>query len=179
MNMRSLLGATALAAACSSLALSCSDDDGDGVGGAGGTMSAGSGGSGVAGSGMSGGGMGGGSSGSGGSGMGGSSQTGGLSFAEDVYPILVGVCGDCHSGTNPASFSFAQSDSAAAYQAVIDEGFDGVTPVYEAIIARTENGGMPLDSCFQGNPPGSPGCLTVEEFETIQQWSQSGSPPPP
>jgi hypothetical protein len=184
MNLRSFLGASAIL--CASSSLSCSDDsDGPGVAGFGGTAGGGgSGGTGGAGTGGTAGGGGtggagtGGTAGGGGSAMGGSSSGAG-GFAQDVHPILIDMCGECHGGTGDASFAFAQTDPAGAYQAAISNALDGVTPVYQLIITRTENGGMPLLSCFQGDPPGTPGCLTVMEFQTLQQWAQSGTPPPP
>jgi hypothetical protein len=193
MNVRFCLGASTLVVTCFGAAFACSDADDvdDGRGGVGGTASAGEAGSGAGGSGLSGAGMGGsglsgagmggsGAAGQGGSGTGGGVLTGDLSFAEDIHPIFRALCIGCHDqeGSGLGSFSFAVADAADAYAAVTSDTFTG-DPLYTVIVERIERGEMPLGTGCDGNPPGSPGCVSQADFEKIQQWAQSGSPPPP
>jgi hypothetical protein len=174
MKLRSFFGLAAIGLACLSFASSCSDDsDDDGGGGTGGTASTGNGGSGTAGSGMAGSGMAGSSmTGSGGTGA----QTGNLSFEDDVWPILTDMCGDCH-GDSFAASGASDGDSSIAYMGILDDSpFDG-EPRYSTIVGRIERGEMPLGSC--NGPPGSTGCVSVADFNTIKAWSELGPPPPP
>jgi hypothetical protein len=166
MNLRSFLGLAAIGAACLSFA-SCSDDsDDDGASGSGGTATAGSGGSGTAGSGMAG------TSVTGGGGSG--AQTGNLSFGDDIWPILKAECGDCHE-----SFAeFAAQDEATAYAAAIAPAYVG-GPRYEALVSKLESGEMPANGICNGGMPGSPGCISVANFDKIKAWAESATPPPP
>jgi hypothetical protein len=128
------------------------------MGAVGGTSNAGRGGSGMAGGSMAG---------RGGSGT----QTANLSFEDDVWPILTEMCGECHST------EFASSASADdSYEAVTADSYLG-GPRYTVIVGRLERGEMPPD-CEQGSP-GDPGCVEVEDYNTIKAWSELGPPPPP
>jgi hypothetical protein len=191
MKMRSFLGLAGTAAALVMLATACSsDDDGDddglgggaGSGGAAGVAgAAGSGGAagssaaGAAGSGGAAGGAGAaGASGAAGA-AGAGEQTGALSFADDVLPILQTACGDCHAFFLP----FASDDAQESYAVVTEQtSYEGVDqPRYDVIVARAEDGSMPPECA--GGAPGSAGCITEEDFEIIRDWVDSGDPPPP
>jgi hypothetical protein len=196
---RRFSGWAGLAALVTLLAPACSsDDDGDDDGGLGGAAGsggvAGSGGSSAAGAAGSGGAAGAsgaaGAAGSGGaagaSGAAGAAGSGGaagasgnpgaLSFADDVLPILQVECGDCHAFFIP----FASEDAQQSYQVAIEatsyEGED--QPRYDVIVARAEDGTMPPE-CAGGAPGSSPDCISEEDFEILQDWANSGEPPPP
>jgi hypothetical protein len=112
--------------------------------------------------------------------MGGGASATDLSFAEDIHPILRALCSGCHDqeGSGLPSFEFAITDVSTAYQAVTSDTFSG-DPVYTVIVDRIEGGTMPLGTGCNGNPPGSPGCVPLADFEKIQEWAQGGNPPPP
>jgi hypothetical protein len=186
---RLISGWAGLAALVTLLAPACSSDDGDDDGGLGGAAGSG----GVAGSSGSGGSSAAGAAGSGGaagaSGAAGAAGSGGaagaagsggdpgaLSFANDVLPILQAECGDCHA----FFIAFASEDAQQSYQVAIEAtSYEGVDqPRYDVIIARAEDGTMPPE-CAGGAPGSSPDCISEEDFEIIQDWVNSGEPPPP
>ena len=169
MNLRSFFGLAAIGAACLSFASSCSDDDSDDGGGSGngGTANTGNGGSGTAGSGMAGTPM----TGGGGSGA----QTGGLTFGDDIWPILKADCADCHGD---ASFlGFATDDEAASYGVVTEPSYTG-GPRYTVLVEKLASGEMPANGICNGGMPGAPGCISVANFDKIKAWAESGNPPP-
>ncbi len=92
--------------------------------------------------------------------------SGGVSFAADIHPIFVASCGPCHVADFAGGHNVAAADVDAAYA-------DAVR-VAEAILERTNGGGMPPsyadppNDCSGG--PGDPGCLSVEEYALIQTW---------
>ena len=108
-----------------------------------------------------------------------------VSFARDVHPILLARCSgsSCH-GVPMGGFrpGHAAADAAAAYEATQQQGLNG-QPVYERILARTSstdpNQIMPPPFA---TPPcngviGSPGCLTRDELQLIEDWVAQGAPP--
>jgi hypothetical protein len=86
-----------------------------------------------------------------------------LGFAEDIHPILVARCGSCHaSGFLPR---FASSNVQAAYDVAVD--------LSDTIVALIQAGDMP-PAC--SGPPGSSGCVSKADFESIQEWVTDGTP---
>ena len=87
-----------------------------------------------------------------------------LTFTADIRPILVTNCGRCHaSGGLP---NFASANAALGY----DEAFDE----RDEIVSEIRRGSMPADTC--NGPPGSNGCVSVADFNLIQQWVAAGAP---
>jgi hypothetical protein len=92
-------------------------------------------------------------------------------WTTDIHPILTSYCSDCHTGGGfaPAwldSYSAAATTRAAAPVCsghVRGECFD----------VRIGDGSMP-----DGAPcePGGAGCITVDEFATLQEWVRDGMP---
>ena len=77
---------------------------------------------------------------------------------------LVTNCGRCHaSGGLP---NFASANAALGY----DEAFDE----RDEIVSEIRRGSMPADTC--NGPPGSNGCVSVADFNLIQQWVAAGAP---
>lgn len=118
-------------------------------------------------------------------GAGGTGNVEAVSFAEDVYPILLNKCAGsgCHSNNSvfqPGHAAPVVTDAYDATQAVSPGG----VPVYDRILARTSgddpSGIMPPES-FGPMPCegelGAPGCLTVAEYEVIEEWIAQGAPP--
>lgn len=107
-----------------------------------------------------------------------------LSFAEDVHPILLLKCAgsDCHSNDNSIQPGHAAPVAADAYTAT--QRASGDVRVYDRILARASGndpfGFMPPSS-FGPMPCqgalGAPGCLTVAEYETIEEWIAQGAQP--
>jgi len=85
------------------------------------------------------------------------------SFAVDISPILQANCGACHATGNLPRF--ASSDASVAYPYAVGRSDD--------IIGRLEQGTMP-PSCGR-QPPGSSGCISAADFDTIQRWVEGGT----
>ena len=90
---------------------------------------------------------------------------GGLAFEADVWPILNTTCGPCHAGSTFGGNDIGDTDVANA--------FDEATRVADRIIARVEGGTMP-PACT--GDPGSAGCMSVEDFDTVKSWVEAGTP---
>jgi hypothetical protein len=87
-----------------------------------------------------------------------------ITFTADIRPILVTNCGSCHaSGGLP---QFASANAAT--------GFDVAFGLRSTIISEIRSGNMPADTC--NGAPGSSGCVSVADFDSIQQWVASGAP---
>jgi hypothetical protein len=97
-----------------------------------------------------------------------------VSFDQDVHPILVEKCGMCHEGVAPALPDHGAADLDVAFAATQTVSND--EPVYMRILSRVSGddpiGGMP-PGC--GGPPGSPGCLTPDEYEILELWVEQGA----
>jgi hypothetical protein len=86
------------------------------------------------------------------------------SFAADVLPILRAECGSCHgAGFLPR---FAATNADAAYTVAVDLSTE--------IVQRIEQGTMP-PACGRGEP-GDSGCVSEDDFETIQGWVEGDTP---
>jgi hypothetical protein len=88
----------------------------------------------------------------------------GISFTDDVYPILVTNCGRCHASGGLPNLASANIDT-AFNTAVRDSG---------DIVQLIAQGEMPADTC--NGAPGSNGCVSVSDFNLIQQWVAAGRP---
>lgn len=87
-----------------------------------------------------------------------------LSFTADIYPILLEECGRCHAGGGlPA---FASANAASSYDVAFRERGE--------IVELIADGEMPEDTCR--GAPGSNGCVSVADFNLIQQWVAAGAP---
>jgi mono/diheme cytochrome c family protein len=87
-----------------------------------------------------------------------------VTFTADIRPILVANCGRCHaSGGLP---QFASANAAT--------GFDVAFRERNSIVSEIRNGNMPADTC--NGDPGSAGCVSVADFNLIQQWVAAGAP---
>lgn len=91
---------------------------------------------------------------------------------DQVHPILVTQCGRCHAEETGLGMilglpPFASPDIETAYDAA--QFYSG------AILGQISAGVMPVDTC--AGPPGSPGCVSVEDYELIRKWFSAGSPP--
>jgi hypothetical protein len=98
-----------------------------------------------------------------------------VSFDSDVHPILVAKCGMCHEGVAPALPDHGAADLEVAFAATQTMYND--EPVYVRILARASGddpSGMMPPGC--AGPPGSAGgCLTQQEYETIELWVEQGA----
>jgi len=119
----------------------------------------------------------------GGSGNGGTSSTGNggstsgglVSFEEDVHPILTEKCTPCHAEASAGQPGHGAADPDESYAAT--QGMSNEAPVYERILARASGMGgyMPPEYFGCEGPLGSAGCLTQEEFDTIELWVEQGA----
>lgn len=107
-----------------------------------------------------------------------------LSFAEDVHPILLLKCSgsDCHSNDNFIQPGHAAPVASDAY--AVTQRASGDVRVYDRIVARgsgTDALGIMPPTSFGSMPcqgaVGEPGCLTLAELETIEQWVADGALP--
>jgi hypothetical protein len=98
-----------------------------------------------------------------------------VSFDRDVHPILVAKCGMCHEGVAPALPDHGAEDLEVAFAAT--QAMSNDEPVYMRNLARASGddpSGLMPPSC--AGPPGSAGgCLTQDEFETIELWVEQGA----
>ncbi len=94
-------------------------------------------------------------------------------WTEDVQPILTAYCGGCHEGDALGSGGIGWLNS---YENVTTDAFagvcDGATRA-ECIPVRLLDGSMP-----DGNPcpPGEEGCITDNQFATVENWVDGGMP---
>jgi hypothetical protein len=87
-----------------------------------------------------------------------------ITFTADIRPILVTNCGRCHaSGGLP---QFASANAATGYDVAFRER--------NSIVSEIRSGNMPADTC--NGSPGSNGCVSVADFNLIQQWVAAGAP---
>jgi hypothetical protein len=92
---------------------------------------------------------------------------GDISFAADVWPIFSEGCSTCHTTSALGGQSVGSPDKAKAMADAIR--------IEAAVLRDVGSGRMPI-GC--GKPPGGGGnCLTEEDFETIQEWYEAGTPP--
>jgi len=89
-----------------------------------------------------------------------------LSFAADVYPIFTTNCGPCHTAGSSGGQSIGNADKAAALA--------DAKKFKDAIVSDIKSGAMPL-GCSK--PPGAAGCVSADDFETVQAWVAAGTPP--
>jgi hypothetical protein len=87
-----------------------------------------------------------------------------VTFTADVRPILLTNCGRCHA--NGGLPQFANANAAT--------GFDVAFRERNRIVSEIRSGNMPADTCR--GAPGSNGCVSVADFNLIQQWVAAGAP---
>jgi hypothetical protein len=87
-----------------------------------------------------------------------------VTFSADIRPILVTNCGRCHASGGLPQFA---SDNAAT-------GYDVAFSERNSIVSEIRSGNMPADTC--NGAPGSDGCVSVADFNLIQQWVAAGAP---
>lgn len=108
-----------------------------------------------------------------------------VSFASDVYPILLARCSGsaCHGvAMGPFRPGHAAASVDDAYAATQATGL-GARPVFERILARSssEDPAQLMPPPY-ATPPceggvGAPGCLTGDELALIDAWVAQGAPP--
>lgn len=91
----------------------------------------------------------------------------GLSFAEDVLPIFAANCGTCHTTQRFAGHSVGGA---------LPQSYDDALRLGMTLLQRIDGGGMP-PACGDEGEPGDPGCLTVQQVETVRTWIADGSQP--
>ena len=83
-----------------------------------------------------------------------------MTYVGDVQPILVAECGACHGNGGIVHSAAADYDDAVAFA--------------DDIVDEIQAGDMP-PAC--NGAPGSGGaCVSTEDFATIQQWIEDGTP---
>jgi hypothetical protein len=87
-----------------------------------------------------------------------------VTYTADIRPILVANCGTCHTAPNNRGGHNATSS------------YDDAVRVADDIVGEISSGGMPLNTGCNGGEPGAPGCVSVDDFELIQQWVEDGTP---
>ena len=98
-----------------------------------------------------------------------------VSFDDDVHPILVEMCGMCHAepaGGLPGHGSTDADESFAEVTRMV-----GDEAVYERILARATgiDGYMPPTYVGCEGPLGSTGCVSQEDYDTIELWVEQGA----
>lgn len=78
---------------------------------------------------------------------------------------MLANCGGCHgAGSLP---NFASADVDASYRVAVRESED--------ILEELEEGEMPLGTC-RGGAPGTTGCISLADFDLVNDWVEAGSP---
>jgi hypothetical protein len=88
----------------------------------------------------------------------------GITFTDDVYPILVSNCARCHAAGGLPNLASANVDT--AFNTAVRESGE--------IVSLIADGEMPADTC--SGPPGSNGCVSVASFNVIREWVAAGRP---
>lgn len=97
-----------------------------------------------------------------------------VSFDTDVHPILVEMCGLCHSMEESGLPLHGAADVEASFAAV--QGMSSGEPVYQRILARAAGNGGYMPPGYAGcEELGTTGCLSQEEYDTIALWVEQGA----
>lgn len=98
-----------------------------------------------------------------------------VSFDTDVHPILVTMCGECHSEPAGGLPGHGAADADASFEEVTR--MSGSEHVYDRILARAAgiDGFMPPGYIGCEGPLGSMGCLSQAEYDTIALWVEQGA----
>ncbi len=94
-------------------------------------------------------------------------------WTEHVQPILQDYCSGCHEGTASASGGIAWLNSYDEATVVADAPECEGSTRAECYAGRIERGEMPLGAAC---PPGDDGCITEDQFTTLQNWVDDGFP---
>ena len=92
--------------------------------------------------------------------------SGGVTFASDVFPILNTACAPCHAGDGFGGNNIGGPD--------VDEAFEEASTLAARVVDRISSGGMP-PACAGGSP-GDSGCVSEDDFATIEEWIEAGTP---
>ncbi len=93
----------------------------------------------------------------------------GPTYDDDVQPIYMEHCSDCHSGGNSGGTNFASSYAAAIQSANPPPAYCAGLTVAECTILRIEDGSMPTAGSILAD-------LTNGELATIQAWIDADYP---
>jgi hypothetical protein len=97
-----------------------------------------------------------------------------LSFNEDVHPILVAMCGECHAEPAGGLPGHGAADPDDSFAEVVRMAGD--VPVYERILARASGIGGFMPPGYVGcEELGTMGCLSQAEYDTIKLWVEQGA----
>lgn len=91
---------------------------------------------------------------------------GGVTFANDVFPILNTACAPCHAGSGLGGNNIGGPE--------VDDAFEEASALADNVVNRISNGGMP-PACAGGDP-GDSGCVSEEDLATIEAWVEAGTP---
>lgn len=92
--------------------------------------------------------------------------SGGVTFANDVFPILNNACAPCHTGSGFGGNNIGGPD--------VDDAFEEASALADNVVNRISNGGMP-PACGGGDP-GDSGCVSEDDLATIEAWIEAGTP---
>jgi uncharacterized membrane protein len=89
----------------------------------------------------------------------------GVSFANDVKPILANSCNDCHGGKQTKAGLDLQT-----YESLMAGSFDGVV-----IVAGNSADSLLVQLVSEGKMPKRGPKLTPEQVQTISEWVDAGA----
>ena len=93
------------------------------------------------------------------------------SWATDIAPIMTAKCTPCHTGptcSGGTCFVDSHDDTQTSSNSCVG-------PMYFCMWMRSESGSMPLGAGCGLDPTGE-NCLTAEELELLEAWSNAGGP---
>jgi hypothetical protein len=105
--------------------------------------------------------------------LGGTSLVENPTWEADVQPMMLPYCGDCHEGGAAGSGGIGwlnghEQVTSNAIAPVCDGHARG-----QCLDVRVENESMPDGAPC---PPGETGCITIDEYATLQAWIGAGMP---
>jgi hypothetical protein len=89
-----------------------------------------------------------------------------VSYETQLYPVFRARCAPCHETDKAGGHNIASVD--------LNESYRDARNLGSSLPQRVNEGGMPPSYSMPPNncdgPLGSPGCVSVEEFDLIQRW---------